>query len=52
MSNLTSTINDLLQAKNADSIERKAYSLDNINEFLKEAYQIVSTVAIMLQESG
>lgn len=46
MSDLTPTVNALLEAKNVPTIRHVPYSLDDINEFLKEAYQIVRDTAL------
>lgn len=42
MSDITLSVNELLKPYEASSLLRpKPYSLDHLNEFLKEAYQIV-----------
>ena len=46
MSDLTSTVSALLEAKNVPPIRHVPYSVEDINEFLKEAYQIVQTTVL------
>jgi hypothetical protein len=40
MSNLTPTFNELLEQRDAPPAQR-SFNVDNINNFLKEAYRIV-----------
>lgn len=41
MTDITSGFNAYLQAKGAQPVVKKDYSLDAINSFLQEAYRIV-----------
>lgn len=47
MSNLTYTVNDLLKRRNAGPLGTDSYSLERVNDFLKEAYQIVCAAPFM-----
>ena len=42
MTDVTTSVNELLKGYNAGFIRHRNYSLEHISAFLKEAYQIVS----------
>ena len=43
MADVTATVNELLTKRQAPAIYCVSYSSDHINEFLKDAYQIVTS---------
>ena len=42
MKDLSSDLNELLKARRAQPVDLTPYSLERVNDFLKEAYNIVS----------
>ena len=43
MTDITPLFNGILKGHEAPSARRKTFSVDNLDEFLKEAYKIVSS---------
>lgn len=48
MTDITPDLNAALKSRNATPVIKHRYSLDQLDEFLKEAYSIVSKLAYAL----
>lgn len=48
MTDLTPIFNGVLKSHEAASVRRKSFSVDNLDDFLKEAYKIVSVNVISI----